>query len=253
MSRRDGIRASAVAAAAALAVALAGCGLGAGSTPSQVSLLVTRGFGAQTILATSTPRVVGADTVMRMLERNARVGTRYGGGFVQSIDRISGGGGSDWFYYVNGVEAQKGAAATKLHDGDHVWWDRHDWSAAESVPAVVGSFPEPFVDGYGGKRLPLRIECTEKSRTTCNRIQNVFAGYDLVASEGCLLCSQYNESLRVVVGPFRDALRRPRGGTPREGPAGERRVRALRGRRQPPRLLDDGREGRAQRGRRCRA
>ena len=200
MSGADAIRASVAAAAATLA--LAGCGLGAGSAPSDVSVLVTRGFGAQTILANSKPKIVGADTVMRMLERNARVGTSFGGGFVSRIDGFAGGGGSDWFYYVNGVEAPKGAAETKLHSGDHVWWDRHPWRATESIPAVVGAFPEPFVDGYGGKRLPLRIECTGR-RAACNAIQNVFAGYNLVASEGCLLCSQYNASLRVVVGPYR--------------------------------------------------
>ena len=37
----------------------------------------------------------------------------------------------DWFYYVNGVQAPKGAAATNVHPGDHVWWDRHDWSQTE--------------------------------------------------------------------------------------------------------------------------
>src|SRR5581483_9192714 len=113
-----------------------------------------------------------------------------------------GGGSRDWFYYVNGVEAQKGAAATRLHDGDHVWWDRHDWSATQTVPAVVGSFPQPFVDGLDGKRLPLRIECTQHARGPCNAIERVFEGYHLIAAQGCFLCSQYNESLRVVVGPF---------------------------------------------------
>ena len=167
-----------------------------------MALLVTRGFGSQTIVSRPGAKVVGADTVMRMLERNARVGTRYSGGFVESIDGLAGGGSSDWFYYVNGVQAPKGAADTKLHPGDHVWWDRHDWSAAQSIPAVVGAFPEPFVDGYAGKRWPLRIECTQHTQRPCNAVQNVFAGYHLVASEGCLLCSQYNQSLRVVVGPY---------------------------------------------------
>ena len=199
MSGRKPIGAS-VAVVAALA--LAGCGLGAGSTPTNVSLLVTQGFGAQTVVSDSRPKIVGADTVMRMLERNARVGTMYGGGFVASIDGLSGDGGNDWFYYVNGVQAAKGAAETRLNNGDHVWWDRHDWSAAESVPAVVGSFPEPFVDGYGGRRYPLRIECTQTGSKACAAVEHAFAAMKIEAFLGCLLCSQYNLSLRVVVGPY---------------------------------------------------
>jgi hypothetical protein len=183
-------------------LALGGCGLGAGSKPSHVSLLVTQGFGAQVVLARPNPQIVGADTVMRMLERNATVTTHYGGGFVESIDKLPGGGDSDWFYYVNGVQAGKGAADTKLHTGDHVWWDRHDWSATESIPAVVGSFPEPFVDGYGGKHLPLRIECTQPSSKSCSAVENEFASIDLLASLGGLGLSEYNESLRVLVGPY---------------------------------------------------
>jgi hypothetical protein len=199
MSARKAVGAS-VAVAAALA--LAGCGLGAGSTPTSVSLLVTQGFGAQTVVSDSRPKIVGADTVMRMLQRNATVATRYGGGFVESINGLSGGGSSDWFYYVNGVQAPKGAADTKLHDGDHVWWDRHQWSAAESIPAVVGSFPEPFVDGYGGRRYPLRIECTQTGSKACAAVEHDFAAMNIEAFLGCLLCSQYNLSLRVVVGPY---------------------------------------------------
>jgi hypothetical protein len=199
VARSDAIRAS-VALVATLA--LAGCGLGAGTKPVSVSLLVTRGFGSQTVLATAAPRVVGADTVMRMLERNASVGTRYGGGFVESIGKLSGGGGSDWFYYVNGVQAGKGAADTRLHSGDHVWWDRHYWAATQTIPAVVGSFPEPFADGYGGKRLPVVIECTPTAGKSCRAVESEFTGLNLVASLGCLLCSQYNESLPVLVGPY---------------------------------------------------
>jgi hypothetical protein len=197
--RAEAIRAS-VALAATLA--LAGCGLGAGNAPAHVSLLVTQGFGAQALLARPNPKIVGADTVMRMLERNASVRTAYGGGFVESINGLSGGGSSDWFYYVNGVQAGKGAAETKLHNGDHVWWDRHDWSATETIPAVVGSFPEPFADGYGGKHLPLRIECTQPTDRTCRAVENVFASLNMVASLGGLLLSEYNQSLRVLVGPY---------------------------------------------------
>ncbi len=106
---------------------------------------VTRGFGADSLLSLRAPRNRGEETVMSLLLRNATVTTRYGGGFVESIDGHSGGheGGQpvDWFYYVNGVQAPKGAAETNVHQGDRVWWDLHDWSQTEEVPAVVGSFP----------------------------------------------------------------------------------------------------------------
>jgi hypothetical protein len=200
VTRTRAIRASVAALAAALA--LAGCGLGAGSAPEHVALLVTRGFGAQTLISNPAPKIDGADTVIRMLERNAKVTTAFGGGFVQSISKISGGGGSAWFYYVNGVQAGRGASSTRLHDGDHVWWDFHDWSQTDSIPAVVGSFPEPFVDGYGGKRLPLRIECTQPNAKTCSAVEGVFSKLKILASLGCLLCSAANQSLRVVVGPI---------------------------------------------------
>jgi len=50
---------------------------------------------------------------MSLLERNAKVSTRYGGGFVQSIQGRAGSSSkTDWFYYVNGVQAPMGAATT---------------------------------------------------------------------------------------------------------------------------------------------
>jgi hypothetical protein len=95
---------------AVLVLAAAGCGVGAGATPSEVTLTVTDGFGAKTLLDRPGPEVRGSDTVMRLLQRNAKVTTRYGGGFVQSIDGVDGGtaGGrpTDWFYFVNGILAE---------------------------------------------------------------------------------------------------------------------------------------------------
>ena len=41
----------------------------------------------------------------------------------------------------------------------------------DDVPAVVGSYPEPFLHGIDGRRLPTRIECTEpKSAAWCSTI-----------------------------------------------------------------------------------
>jgi hypothetical protein len=147
----------------AAALATAGCGIGPGGDVGEVSLTVTRNFGAERLLAQQREQASESDTAMRLLDRRAVISTRYGGGFVQSIDGVSeavrGGRRYDWFFYVNGVESPVSAADYALHGGDAVWWDYRDWSAAERVPAVVGSWPQPFRDGYEGKRRPVAVEC----------------------------------------------------------------------------------------------
>jgi hypothetical protein len=153
---------------------LAGCGLGAGATPTAVRLDITRAFGSQIVRSLRNPQMHGQETAMSLLLRNATVSTRYGGGFVESIDGRSGGyeGGQpvDWFYYVNGVLAPKGAAETNVRSGDRIWWDLRDWSQAEEVPAVVGSFPEPFANGIEGRRLSVRVECAAGEQAPCRTV-----------------------------------------------------------------------------------
>jgi hypothetical protein len=161
-----------------LALALGGCGLGSGGSSSKdggAELTVSHNFGADEVGTTKSKSIPGGETVMRQLERQYTVATRYGGGFVQEIDGVSGGrrGGRpvDWFFYVNGIESPTGAAARKLAPGDRVWWDHHDWGAAMRIPAVVGSFPEPFTSAARGKRLPIRVECADNSRRECEEVQ----------------------------------------------------------------------------------
>jgi hypothetical protein len=190
-----------------IALALAGCGLGAGPAPSAVSLTVTRDFGATVLRSFTAPRVVGQETVMSLLMRNATVGTRYSGGFVQSIDGLSGGHEGwepvDWFYYVNGVEAPQGAAATNVHPGDHIWWDRHDWSQTDDVPAVVGSFPEPFLNGMEGKRLPVRVECAVVAGYACRTVTARLRAVGVPAAIAALGGGGgESQTLRVAVAPW---------------------------------------------------
>ncbi len=189
-----------------LAVALGGCGLGAGATPSAIHLSVTEDFGAKSLGGQGAPKVRGQETVMSLLMRNHQVTTRYGGGFVQSIDgragTTQGGEPVNWFYYVNGIEAPKGGAGTDVHAGDHIWWDLHNWSQTEDVPAVVGSFPEPFVNGSEGKRLPVRVECAEVQGKACQTVVARLRAEGAPAAIAGIGPGDEPETLRVLVGPW---------------------------------------------------
>jgi hypothetical protein len=168
-----------------------------------VTLTVTRGFGARQVAQLSIRHVPGAETVMRMLERHFPITTRYGGGFVESIDGLSGSSNHlDWFYYVNGVEASKGAAETPVHTGDRIWWDLHDWSAAEDTPAVVGSFPEPFVTGVGGKRLPTVLECGDNVGRACQQVSDELTKIGVAVASQLLGTGSGTDSLTVEVGTW---------------------------------------------------
>jgi hypothetical protein len=185
---------------------LASCGFGPGLAPAGVRLAVTEGFGARVVSSTSSPRARGQETVMSLLMRNHKVKTRYGGGFVESIDGHSGGtlGGdpADWFYYVNGVEASKGAADTSVNVGDRIWWDLHDWSQADDIPAVVGSYPEPFLHGIDGKRLPVRIECLELTSAPCETVNARLRTLGVPAALAAISPGEETSTLRVLVGPW---------------------------------------------------
>jgi hypothetical protein len=188
------------------ALAFASCGLGAGATPGAIELAVTREFGAIPVGSQGPPRVRGQETAMSLLTRNHRVKTRFGGGFVQSIDGRAGGtrGGDpvDWFYYVNGVEAPRGAAETVVHRGDRIWWDLHDWSQTDDVPAVVGSYPEPFLDGIEGKRLPVRVECAEVTGGSCQGVLARLRAAGVPAAVAGIGPGDEPETLRVLVGTW---------------------------------------------------
>ena len=190
-------------AALGAALALAGCGLGPGPGTSDVSLSVTRSFGETRVGSATERQVPGSETVMRMLERSFRVQTRYGGGYVQSIDGLSGDSSRhDWFYYVNGIEAPVGAASTAVHRGDRIWWDLHDWTVTDTVPAVVGSFPEPFVHGVGGKRLPTTLECAPGTSSACARVSAALKAVGVPAASQLLGTGSGTDSLGIVVGTW---------------------------------------------------
>ncbi len=190
----------------ALCVLFAGCGLGPGAPKgsSGAQLRVTRDFGHTTLTTASIPKVRPSDTVMRLLQSHAKTTTRYGGGFVQSINGVAGtnaNGRQDWFYFVNGVEAPTGAASRTLSPGDVVQWDYRRWSAAPHVPAIVGAFPEPFLHGQKGTRYPIRVECAPSTKS-CPAVQNALDAAGIAAGTGALGSEARGGVLRIEVGEW---------------------------------------------------
>lgn len=194
-------------AASLLATLAGGCGAGAGPGDGSVGLTVSRDFGRIVMLQRSLSGLPESETVMRLLSANAKTETSYAGGFVDSVNGISGGqsGGRsvDWFYFVNGSEAPLGAASTKVRDGDKIWWDWRDWGETEHVSAVVGSFPEPFLHGPGTeKRLPVRVECVEIESASCKQVSKTLASLGVPVATGLFRASVTEETLRVIVGQW---------------------------------------------------
>ncbi|MDX6692253.1 MAG: hypothetical protein QOG15_3710 [Solirubrobacteraceae bacterium] len=190
------------------AATLGGCGLGPGNGPDgNVRLTVTRDFGARQIVGIDPAKTAGSDTVMRVLQRNVdKVSTRFGGGFVQSINGVSGGRHAgrpvDWFIYVNGIQTEKGATSVDVHGGDRIWWDHHDWGATPDIPAIVGSFPEPFEHGSDGRKLPVRVECSAPQSGPCDVVANKLTKLGIVAGRSNLGSTPAAKTLRVLVGPW---------------------------------------------------
>jgi hypothetical protein len=191
-----------------LALVAAGCGLEQTHGSKAVSLTVTRGFGSTQIGSISERSVPGSQTVLRMLSNSFQVTTTTTPtrqGHVQSIDGLAAGSAQlGWSYYVNGIAAPVGAAKTKVHSGDQIWWDLHDTTAASSVPAVVGSFPEPFVHGTGGKRLPTTLECGSDIPSACQRVSDELTSIGVPSARSLIGTGSGTDSLGVVVGSWND-------------------------------------------------
>jgi len=204
MARRRG---PATASALLALLAVAGCGLGPGQGLDAVTLTVTHEYGRQQILEREVGDVTESDTVMRVLEGAAEIGTKEGGRFVKSIDGAESvsrdGRYFDWLFYVNGVESNVGAAAFPLRGGEAIWWDYRDWTSALHVPAVVGSWPQPFTSGYEGSHHPVVVECLGGG-SACTEVRERLAGAGVEVADG-----SPSGAIRVLVGPWAMVRRDP--------------------------------------------
>ena len=201
----------------AAALAAAGCGVGEGDELGEVSLTVTRDYGAVPVAGPLREDVTEADTVMRVLDRETEIGTRFGGAFVQSIDGLEGeqrgGRPYDWFFYVNGLWSPVGAADYPLRGGEAIWWDYRDWSASTRVSALVGSWPQPFAGGYEGERHETAVECRDGGEA-CAIVRRRLRG-----AGATLVASGADGAIRVLVGPWSALRDDPTAADLEDGPA----------------------------------
>ncbi len=184
---------------------LAGCGLVTAAAPTAVQLLVTREYGSQAVYRDGGLRATGDRTVAGLLS------SKLAGAGVAA--------GSGGTYFVNGAQPLKSPTATAVYPGDHIWLDLHDASLLASPQAVVGAFPEPFLNGLEGKRLPTRIECASASAAACNRITASLRNAGVPAAVAAIGSGSAPETLRVMVGPWADVGSDVEAGIIASGPA----------------------------------
>jgi hypothetical protein len=194
-------------------LALSGCGgeePGAGDGTAR--LWVTRDRGASVLLDVEVP---AGQSLLRALRSVTKVDTRYGGGFVQSIDGLEGSARrhEDWFWFVNGLAGDRSASSYRLRDGDIAWWDYRDWSRdADTLEVVAGAFPEPFLHGYEGKMRPAAVRYAPGLAAAASRVAKA-VGSDDVSKIGSPVAADANVFEIVAGAPRLTAvLRRPGSG-----------------------------------------
>src|SRR4051812_13961873 len=200
-------------------VVAAGCGKSDVPTGGPVTVTVSQDFGSARLAPDKETTAAKHETVMGLLEKNFEVGAS--GGSVQEIGGVSGGRGGGkpggWFYYVNGVAGEQGAAQRKLYPGDRIWWDRH---ARVRVPAVVGAFPEPFKSGLDGKKLPIRLVCLAASEDrSCDEVEARLKTAGIGGLARSNLESSPGQVVRILVGKWSDVRKDIAARTLEQGPA----------------------------------
>ena len=182
-------------------------------------MTVTRDYGAVPMLEATEEDPPSSETVIRFLDREAEITTRFGGGFVHSIDglegEISGGRSSDWFFFVNGIESSVGAAEVGVRGGDRMWWDYRDWTDAMRTPAVVGSWPEPFAQASTpeSERRQVSLDCLGAD-APCDAVAEALGGTGAEVGEPA-----DDPGPRILVGPWERVREDPVAAQVERGPA----------------------------------
>jgi len=182
--------------------------LPADQSPS-ARVVVTRDFGKQLMLS-ELVAVEENTPAMDALMEVAEVETAYGGGFVNGINGLcSGYSGShtskeDWFFYVNGISSNVGALDYTLYPGDTEHWDFRNWGFHQFVPAIIGDFPEPFLNGCRGVVYPTLVVYqagwAEEATQIAESLAKLGVADVSVRSDGGLTGSEKEISNLILVG-----------------------------------------------------
>lgn len=167
-------------------------------------MTITRDFGARRVAVVEQARVTRSETLLALLRRSFPV--QVTANTVTAIDGVSARPGTSWFLFVNGSASGLGSSRHRItvRPGDRIWWDLHEDSATRGVPSVVGSFPEPFIRGLGGKRLPVTLECAPDVTAACNRVSTALAAVGVPAARQLLGTGSGTDTLGIVVGTWRE-------------------------------------------------
>ena len=169
-------------------------------------IIVTRNFG-QEVLLKKTVKLKPGMTALDVLKLTAKVETRYGGGFIYSINNLSSKfptSKEDWFYYVNGFLANVGANQYFLRGGETIQFDFHNWDFYFFTPAIVGGFPKSFVQGYAGKTFDTIILYEEGFKSEALKVSNYLKKFKIknvkIRSLGEITRKEYEDSNLIVIG-----------------------------------------------------
>lgn len=180
---------------------------------AQARVMVTTDFGSH-VLLDELVSLDGDTTSMDALKSVAEVGTAYGGGFVQSINGLGEAreGRTDWFYAVNGILANRGAADHVLRDGDVEHWDYRMWGFRRNVSATLGCYPAFLLNGYGGTVRPTAVVYEAGYESDASRIvaELESLGVAGVGSVDMLSLSdewKQERNLIIIAGPEADLVR----------------------------------------------
>ncbi len=172
---------------------LAGCGSSATETSEDISLTVTREFGVRALVDKAVRRAPvegGLVGVLQSLTYQCSSECGRPRGTKQSV-------------FVNGILADKPLGDLDVHGGDRVWLDWHEAGAAREITAVVGSFPEPFLHGVDGKRLPVRVECDDPRAGACAAVAEKLVSLGVVAGRSIIGRSAADMTVRILVAPWK--------------------------------------------------